>query len=187
MSLCQCGCGLPAPIAKRTINSLGVIKGVPRRFVRNHWVYSVDGRRISKEAKLAEKNPMWKGTDVLPQAGHLRARRRFTLKPCADCGAPGRDRHHQDANTLNNTEENVIILCRRCHMKRDGRLEKLIASRRIYGVRPHCGHGHLYTEKSTGFSQKGKYIYRYCKVCKTLQGRRQRRSNKEEQIVEGKR
>lgn len=34
--LCECGCGLPAPIAKRTHKSYGHIKGQPIRFIRNH-------------------------------------------------------------------------------------------------------------------------------------------------------
>src|SRR5882724_4293896 len=34
--LCQCGCGLPAPIAKETSRRLGVMKGQPLRFVHGH-------------------------------------------------------------------------------------------------------------------------------------------------------
>ena len=30
--------------------------------------------------------------------------------------------HHKDGNTLNNNGDNVTILCRRCHMRIDGRL-----------------------------------------------------------------
>ncbi len=34
--LCQCGCGQPAPIAKKTIASKGYVKGRPVRFIRGH-------------------------------------------------------------------------------------------------------------------------------------------------------
>ena len=41
VGLCQCGCGMPAPIAKQTITRLGYVKGEPMRFVRGHY-----GRKI---------------------------------------------------------------------------------------------------------------------------------------------
>jgi hypothetical protein len=34
--LCECGCGLPAPIAKKTQSSRGWVQGQPKRFVHNH-------------------------------------------------------------------------------------------------------------------------------------------------------
>ena len=34
--LCQCGCGLPAPIAKQTNRKRGVIKGQPCRYIPGH-------------------------------------------------------------------------------------------------------------------------------------------------------
>lgn len=36
VGLCQCGCGEPAPIAKRTHTSRGWIKGQPKRFISGH-------------------------------------------------------------------------------------------------------------------------------------------------------
>ena len=36
MKLCECGCGKPAPIAKKNLNSLGIKKGEPQRFVKGH-------------------------------------------------------------------------------------------------------------------------------------------------------
>jgi uncharacterized protein YerC len=34
--LCECGCGLPAPIAKNTNRAAGVVAGQPQRFLRGH-------------------------------------------------------------------------------------------------------------------------------------------------------
>ncbi len=34
--LCDCGCGLPAPVARRSDRRAGVIKGQPHRFIRGH-------------------------------------------------------------------------------------------------------------------------------------------------------
>ncbi len=36
MKLCECGCGLPAPIAKRTRAYQGHVKGQPMRFIHGH-------------------------------------------------------------------------------------------------------------------------------------------------------
>jgi hypothetical protein len=33
---CECGCGLPAPLAKRTRRALGHVKGQPLRFITGH-------------------------------------------------------------------------------------------------------------------------------------------------------
>ncbi len=34
--LCNCGCNLPAPIAKTTARNLGIVKGEPLRFINGH-------------------------------------------------------------------------------------------------------------------------------------------------------
>jgi hypothetical protein len=36
LKLCECGCGLPAPIAAMTVSNRGVVKGQPRRFISGH-------------------------------------------------------------------------------------------------------------------------------------------------------
>lgn len=39
MSLCECGCGLPAPLAKRTDKRWGWTKNRPKRFIQGHNPY----------------------------------------------------------------------------------------------------------------------------------------------------
>jgi len=73
------------------------------------------------------KNTNWKGDAITIQGGRLRAIRNYPLTNCELCGAPGRDRHHKDGNTLNNAPDNIQRLCRRCHMTVDGRLSKFVA------------------------------------------------------------
>jgi hypothetical protein len=46
--LCECGCGQPAPIAKRHCPKRGYVKGQPHRFIRGHHTR---GRRHSAEAR----------------------------------------------------------------------------------------------------------------------------------------
>ena len=50
MKLCECGCGLPAPISKENRPSRGLVKGEPTRFVRGH-----------QGTPSGAKNPNWKG------------------------------------------------------------------------------------------------------------------------------
>lgn len=72
-----------------------------------------------------ERHYLWKRDGVTANRGRQRANRIFEQMPdlCEDCEAkPPMDRHHKDGNTANNDPANVAFLCRRCHMKRDGRL-----------------------------------------------------------------
>ncbi len=80
-------------------------------------------------ANLGEKNGMWKGDFAeYKQTARERAQRRFPLKSCQRCESKkGFDRHHIDGNVFNNDVENIMILCRSCHMIIDGRMDKLHA------------------------------------------------------------
>src|SRR6266446_5483096 len=50
--LCECGCGLPAPISPTTIPKRGYVKGQPRRFIHNHHKsHYKDGRTPMPEYK----------------------------------------------------------------------------------------------------------------------------------------
>ena len=50
--------------------------------------------------------------------GRKRAQRKYTLTACVDCGEKKfLQRHHKDGNPLNNSSENIKILCRSCHAK----------------------------------------------------------------------
>ena len=143
-----------------------------------------DSKRIGKRyrrfcsrrcSKLGALNPRWKGSDVTPEAGRHRARRRYvTVGPCRICGNPKAERHHKDGNTLNNDPDNIDIVCRRCHMGEDGRLEKLsemgkqiAATSRMISIRnrkarTHCHKGHEYTSGNTKIDSLG---HRQCRTC----------------------
>jgi len=70
-----------------------------------------------RKAKLGENNWRWKGNNASQRAGNLRAKRRFKAEKCEACGiTTGRiERHHIDGNTLNNSVDNIKILCDACH------------------------------------------------------------------------
>jgi hypothetical protein len=50
--LCQCGCGQPAPIAKRTATSRGRIKGQPLKFIRGHNSHGMDRSKPYKAIRF---------------------------------------------------------------------------------------------------------------------------------------
>ncbi len=112
-ALCKCGCGSPAPISKYTDNRTGLKKGMPMPFARGH------GSR-------GERNSQWKGELCDLISGRHRAARKFTINLCEKCLQKAIDRHHKDNNVRNNDRSNLLFLCRKCHMKVDGRLTKLI-------------------------------------------------------------
>lgn len=77
-----------------------------------------------------DRSPWWKGDAALPTTKRQRAQKSYPLGACQDCGDPATDRHHRDGDTGNNAPANIAILCRRCHMRIDGRLEQLAATQR---------------------------------------------------------
>jgi hypothetical protein len=129
MKLCECGCGLFAPIARQSHTKEGCIKGQPKRFIWGHgWKgkhHKEESKKKVREAKWEDKNPMWKGNGITEESGRQRARFRYQLCECVLCGEPAIDRHHRDGNTANNDPPNVQILCRHCHMIVDGRMNNL--------------------------------------------------------------
>jgi hypothetical protein len=76
-----------------------------------------------------ERHPSWKSNDVGKGGGRYRAQQRYLLGPCDRCGNPATDRHHKDTNTANNDPGNIELLCRRCHMIADGRMERFVAAK----------------------------------------------------------
>jgi len=62
--------------------------------------------------------------------GWDRAKRRFPLGQCVRCSRPAIDRHHINNNPLDNRPENILVLCRRCHMELDGRMVRFSALNR---------------------------------------------------------
>lgn len=67
----------------------------------------------------------WNPEPTSKHVGRSQARNLYTApSECERCGASRRlDRHHKDANPLNNERSNIAFLCRRCHQEVDGRLD----------------------------------------------------------------
>lgn len=94
--------------------------------------YKQTASHIEKRTRWGENHHAWKGNAVSEKQGRKRAFYRFKeIGPCSGCGSSKSERHHIDGNTKNNESQNIAILCRRCHMKEDGRLGKFIELARI--------------------------------------------------------
>lgn len=75
--------------------------------------------------RRGEESGAYKGSRAKKRSSRVRAIVKYVCDICESCSKPACDRHHKDGNTYNNEPENIAILCRRCHMLADGRLEKL--------------------------------------------------------------
>ena len=74
-----------------------------------------------------QDHPLWKGDAAADDSKRMRAQKMYSLGACEQCGKPAVDRHHVDGDTGNNTADNVMRVCRRCHMVIDGRLDEVRA------------------------------------------------------------
>ena len=78
--------------------------------------------------------------NVLTQEGRYRARTIVRADFCKHCGSvKNLDIHHIDENPMNNARENLVVLCRSCHMSEHG-------GKRICSLKgcdqPHKAHGY---------------------------------------------
>lgn len=127
-------------------------------------------------SKMEANNPQWKGNDAGAVSGRTRAQHKYlNIGPCQRCGSTKSvERHHINGDTLNNQPDNVEFVCRRCHMKVDGRLDKLIATGKVVRRKgreaaalikrqmTHCGNGHEFSPENTKMTASGS---RQCRTC----------------------
>lgn len=88
--------------------------------------YKQTPEHIAAKSRFGDAHHGWKGENITRRSGRSRALRLYpTIGPCVLCGDPKSERHHMDDDTTNNTPENILPLCRKCHMSSDGRLAKV--------------------------------------------------------------
>ena len=75
------------------------------------------------ERMSGPNNPHWQGGasfEPYPPEFNITLKRRLRERDdhtCALCGGSGRDVHHIDGNKANNSDSNLITLCRSCHSR----------------------------------------------------------------------
>ena len=89
------------------------------------FVFSAEHRRKIGQSRMAEKNPMWRGDNVGRYALHIWVRKRLSEpKLCQECGkCPPVDLANKGVYDRN--LDNWEYLCRKCHLTKDGRLDRL--------------------------------------------------------------
>ncbi len=101
---------------------------------KNHHNYgkhlSAETKRKIAKTKMGSKNPMWKGDEATEGTMRWRLRRDIPVPK-------GSDRHHIDGNGRNSESSNILILSRREHMIKDGRMEALIKRNKMGRGRKH--------------------------------------------------
>lgn len=140
--------------------------------------YKQSPEHIAKRIKRGKEHPNYKDT-ITEKSGRSRALRMYPdIGPCVICGSCRSERHHKDGDTTNNAESNILIICRKCHMNKDGRMQKFIelSKTRIKELqdsaashkkaRTHCKYGHEYNEENTLYNKSGA---RLCKICRNNQ------------------
>ena len=126
--LCKCGCGRQTNIINKTNNKQGRIKGKYSDYISGHnnQKHSDLTKEKIRVSHLNEKNPMWKGDDVGYSQLHNWIRKyKPKTKLCEEC----KKRKPFDIANISGKYKRDINdfewLCRKCHMIKDGRIDKL--------------------------------------------------------------
>lgn len=103
-TLCACGCGQPAPLAKRNDRRHGYVKDQPIKFIHGHNIRGAGA-------------PWWKGDQVNYRALHTYLNRWHPKRgACEACGKTGRTEYalihgHEHSRDRADYRE----LCKACH------------------------------------------------------------------------
>ena len=128
VALCQCGCGLPAPIADRTRSAQGWKKGRPKRFVQGHNNKTAEGKAhlsavLRGNPRLSHRgasNPSWKGDDVGMIALHAWLQRWWPKAGiCDECGSTRPTEYANISGKYRRSRDDFRELCIPCHRTYD--------------------------------------------------------------------
>jgi hypothetical protein len=98
---------------------------IPREHGGTPKGYKQAADHVAKRKRFGAEHHGWVGEAVSEKGGRTRAQRLYRdIGPCWACGSEKSERHHIDGDTSNNAVANIAIVCRRCHMEADGRLDE---------------------------------------------------------------
>jgi len=102
-----------------------------RKFCCWNCANKFNGKNLKK--RVLEKNPAYK------HGLYSEFLRSKIKRVCSDCGSKLRiEIHHIDGNRKNNNIKNLMALCRKCHVKKDGRKRFLKLGRFKKGGKRWC-------------------------------------------------
>lgn len=127
MTLCECGCGYAAPIAKSSCASRGQVRGRALRFIHGHYARTITGRANAAslpKQRTGRDNPAWRGLAVSYKGLHRWVERhKPKVGVCQECGAEG---YTENANLSGEYRRDVadfVELCKPCHFVHDAELK----------------------------------------------------------------
>jgi hypothetical protein len=175
MKLCECGCGLEAPIAEVTRPSIGYVKGEPVRFRRGHNT-RVRVRPIEERfwEKVEKSDGCWVWTASQTSTGYGQ----FLVSGC-----PRKAHRVAYELVVGPIPAGLVIdhLCRNRLCVNPSHLEPVThrvnilrgtAPSVLAALRTHCVNGHEYTPGNTYFNRRGTQAgRRRCRIC-TLEANR---------------
>ena len=127
MGYCKCGCGGQTRIATQNCIRDHMVRGEPMRYLPGHFPKTLEFKQMARENHLDANNFMWRGDEVGCGAIHGWVRRRKE-KPL-NCERCKENAPYDLANKSGEYKRDLSDwewICRKCHMKDDKRLEKLI-------------------------------------------------------------
>jgi len=117
--LCECGCGLPTPIAKRTKSGRNQRKGEPLRFINGHNSRLLSGEEQRRRSSFREPSLFrFSGSKNNYVKFHQRHMHRVVAEQ--KLGRPlerGEIVHHLDGDKWNNAPENLEVMTQAEHAR----------------------------------------------------------------------
>jgi hypothetical protein len=162
--LCQCGCGLSAPIARQTRRTRpNCVKGQPQRFIEGH-----NQRRAEIRAK--HRSLHIPGHPNAGAAGGVGVHVVIAARALGHALPPGAEVHHVDRNGHNNVNRNLVICQDHAYHKLLHIRTRVVKAGGNPNTQRVCGSCHLPKDFSEFTSDKRSVdgIRRTCRPCHTI-------------------
>lgn len=125
LKFCECGCGEPTRIAKKSDPRHGHVKGQGVRFLKGHShrgkLVSVETRAKIAAAVSGERGGRWKGDDAEYRALHAHLCKYYPkAEVCEGCGKASKTEYSLiHGREYSRNRDDYRELCRKCHMVYD--------------------------------------------------------------------
>ena len=119
VKLCECGCGMETPIAKRTRSSRGQTKGEPLRFINGHNARLFDSTEQRRRSSFRDPdNLRYTGS----RDNYIKLKGRHMHRVVAEeiLGRkllPHEIVHHRDGDKWNNDPSNLLVMTQAEHAR----------------------------------------------------------------------
>jgi HNH endonuclease len=179
--LCECGCGLPAPISNRTDRRVGAVRGQPRRYIQYHNGHVKADVTRHSVVEAGFSTSCWKWGGHIPKDGYGIIYARVGSARLA---------HRVSYEIAKGPIPAGLQIDHLCHNRwciNPDHLEAVTPAennrRRLVKRKTHCPHGHEYSLSNTVITRKGSRI---CQIC-TRAGHRESQRRRRARIAEAKR